>query len=318
MDTHQATRYTQFITPLGGIIALTCFFLPWVERGAPFAPTIDEDGRRTFIMSGVDFFLHDFLALHAFHIEVAFIASVVIISLSLYMVIRRTPWKSRAPILMSAGIGLPHLLTDYFWQVRMSQMPEISNYSTRLGFWGTVVGFVVTVIGVFLIRREDVNGVAEVSVEARQPWSIIHAGGILALVCVSMPWGGIGAPTGRSGFSVVSREPLTMFVFVASMVTVGISFYALAREPHWRLRAPVFVSVGIGLGILLSYCVNSYVQEIQMQNILPRSETTKYYSYSIKFGFWGTAIGYVIAAVGVSLIRAKNTKKQGEVPAESG
>ena len=300
MDTHQATRYTQFIMPLGGIIALTCFFLPWME--------IDAEGRRTFIMSGVDFFRLDFLDLDAFHIAVAFIASAVIISLSLYMVIRRTPWKSRVPILMSAGIGLPHVLTDYFFRVTMSQFPGFSNYSTQLGFWGTVIGFVVTVIGVFLIRRKDANGTAEVSVEARQPWSIIHAGGILALVCVLMPWGGIGAPTGRSGFSVMSRHPLIMFVFVASMVTVGISFYALAREPHWRLRAPVFVSVGIGLGILLSYCVNSYVQEIQMQNSLPRSETTKY--YSIKFGFWGTAIGYVIAAVGMSLIRAKNTKNR--------
>ena len=249
-------------------------------------------------MSGVDFFPLGFLDLHAFPIAVAFIASAVIISLSLYMVIRRTPWKSRVPILMSAGIGLPHVLTDYFYRVTISQFTGVSNFSTQLGFWGTVIGFVVTVIGVFLIRREDVNGVAEVSVEARQPWSIIHAGGILALVCVFMPWGGIGAPTGRSaGFSVISQQPLIMFVFLASMVTVGISFYALARDPHWRLRAPVFVSLGIGLGILLSYCVNSYVQEIQMQNISSRSETTKY--YSIKFGFWGTVIGYVIAAFGM-------------------
>ncbi|MDE0398060.1 MAG: hypothetical protein OXL96_09670 [Candidatus Poribacteria bacterium] len=30
MDTHQATRWTQFITPLGGIVALICFFFPWV------------------------------------------------------------------------------------------------------------------------------------------------------------------------------------------------------------------------------------------------------------------------------------------------
>ena len=308
MGTHQATRYTQFIMPLGGIIALTCFFLPWME--------IDPEDRRAFIMSGVDFFRLDFLDIDTFHIAVAFIASAVIISLSLYMVIRRTPWKSRVPILMSAGIGLPHVLTDYFIRVMIPQFPGVGNYSIQLGFWGTVIGFVVTVIGVFLIRRKAANGAAEVSVEARQPWSIIHAGGILALVCVLMPWGGIGAPTGRSGFSVMSRHPLIMFVFVASMVTVGISFYALAREPHWRLRAPVFVSVGIGLGILLSYCVNSYVQEIQMQNSLPRSETTKY--YSIKFGFWGTVIGYVIAAVGMSLISTKNTEKQVKVPTESG
>ena len=132
MYTHQATRWTQFITPLGGIIALTCFFLPWVE--------IDAEGRRTFIMSGVDFFRLDFLDLDAFHIAVAFIASAVIISLSLYMVIRRTPWKSRVPILMSAGIGLPHVLTDYFYRVTMSQFTGVSNYSTQLSFSGSVIG----------------------------------------------------------------------------------------------------------------------------------------------------------------------------------
>ncbi len=317
MDTHPATRWTQFITPLGGIIALACFFLPWVERGPPFMPTIDEEGRHIFSSSGVDFFLTEFLARNAFLIAVAFIASAVIIGLSLYTVIRRTPWKYRVPILMSAGIGLSHLLTEYLWQVRVSQMPHVSSYSTQLGFWGTVIGFVVTVIGVFLIRKKDVNGAAEVSVEARQPWSIIHAGGMLALVCVFMPWGGISSGIDRSGFSAMSRQPLIMFVFVASMVTVGISFYALARDPHWRLRAPIFVSVGIGLGILLSSCANLYIHEMSMQNILgrPRSTTIE---YPIEYGFWGTVIGYVIAAVGVFLTRRKNRDQQIEVPAESG
>ncbi len=53
-----------------------------------------------------------------------------------------------------------------------------------------------------------------------------------------------------------------------------------------------------------------------MQNILSRSETIKY--YAIKFGFWGTVLVYVIAAVGMSLISTKNRKKQVEIPAESG
>ena len=272
-------------------------------------PTIEKDGSLTYSMSGVDFFLTKFLAQNASLIAVAFIASAVIISLSLYTVIRRTPWKSRVPILISAGIGLSHLLTEYLWHVRVSQLPGVSSYSAQLGFWGTIIGFVVTVIGVFLIRTEAVNGAAEVSVEARQPWSIIHAGGMLALVCVFMPWGGISSVIDSSGFSAMSRQPLIMFVFIASMVTVGISFYALAREPYWRLRAPVFVSVGIGLGILLSYCVNLYIREIALQNILgrPRTATTQ---YPIKFGFWGTVIGYVIAAVGVFLISRKNKNKQ--------
>ncbi|MXV82939.1 hypothetical protein F4Z98_06140 [Candidatus Poribacteria bacterium] len=269
-------------------------------------------------MSGFDYFLLDTLVLHAFPTAVAFITSAVIISLSLYMVIRRTPWKYRVPIRICAGIGLSHLLTEYFRHVRMSQVPGIDNYSTQLGFWGTVIGFVVAVMGVFLIRKKDVNGAAEVSVEARHPWSIIHAGGMLALVCVLMPWGGIDGPTVRSGFSGVYSHPLIMFVFVASMVTVGISFYALARDPYWRLREPVFVSVGIGLGILLSYCVSSYIQENQMRNFLEgtRIEATKY--YSIKFGFWGTGMGYVIAAVGVFLTREKNRDMRVEVPTASG
>ena len=315
MDTHPATRWTQFITPLGGIIALTCFFFPWVERGAPFIPTIEKDGSLTYSMSGVDFFLTKFLAPNASLIAVAFIASAVIISLSLYMVIRRTPWKSRVPILISAGIGLSHLLTEYLWHVRVSQLPGVSSYSAQLGFWGTIIGFVVTGIGVFFIRTETVNGVAEVSVEARQPWSIIHAGGMLALVCVFMPWGGTSSVIDRSGFNAMSRQPLIMFVFIASMVTVGISFYALARDPYWRLKAPVFVSVGIGLGILLSYCANLYIHEIAMQNILgrPRSTTTE---YPIEFGLWGTVIGFIVAAVGMSLTTRKNKNKRVEVTAE--
>ena len=77
----------------------------------------------------------------------------------------------------------------------------------------------------------------------------------------------------------------------------------------------VLVSIGIGLGILLSYYVNFYIQEMNSRGILGKTgtEVTK---RSVKFGFWGTVLGYVVAAVGMFLINTKNTEKQVEVPAE--
>ena len=83
MSTHPANRYTQFITPLGGIIALSCFSLPW-HTEINFSST--RLGFQYLLVPRATF------------IAIVFMASVMIVGVSLYMVIRRTLWKS-APIL---------------------------------------------------------------------------------------------------------------------------------------------------------------------------------------------------------------------------
>ena len=300
MSTHPANRYTQFITPLRGIIALSGFSLPW-HTEINFSST--RLGFQYLLVPRATF------------IAIVFMASVMIVGVSLYMVIRRTLWKSRAPILISSGIGLAMLLAEQLRYTRMTQILDRSIYSIKLGFWGTVAGLVIAVIGILLIRTEAGKGHSKDSVEGKQHWFVVHAGGIIALFCFFMPWEGIATLSGWPGFQLTRREYVVTTAFIASIIIVAGSFYTLATGDLRRLRVVVLVSIGIGLGILLSYYVNFYIQEMNSRGILGKTgtEVTK---RSVKFGFWGTVLGYVVAVVGMFLINTKNTEKQVEVPAE--
>ncbi|RKU11803.1 hypothetical protein C6503_18295 [Candidatus Poribacteria bacterium] len=324
MNTYQANRYTQFITPLGGIIALTCFFFPWIDRGAPFLPTIDKGGRFTFSMSGVNFFLTEFLGRNALLIAVVFIASVVIIGLSLYMIIRRTPWKSRVPILISGDIGLAILFAERLHYARMTRVIGYSStYSIKLGFWGTAAGLAIAVIGILLIKAEEENGHFKGSVEEKQHWFVVHAGGIIAFFCFFMHLheiGTLGTLRGSPGFQLTRMESVQsvlIIIFIVSIIILVGSFYTLASGNLRRLREAVLVSIGVGLGLILAYCVIFYIEEINLQNILGESGTGKYKGF-VKFGLWGTILGFIVAAVGMFLTTRKNRDSQVEVPAESG
>ena len=44
MSTHRAAKYGEFFTLFGGIIALSCFFMPWMETGTPW---MEMDARFT-------------------------------------------------------------------------------------------------------------------------------------------------------------------------------------------------------------------------------------------------------------------------------
>ena len=101
----------------------------------------------------------------------------------------------------------------------------------------------------------------------------------------------------------MNREFVVTIAFIASVIILAGSFYTLASGKLRRLRVTVLVSIGIGLGILLSYCVDFYVG-------------FKATIHSVKFGFWGTVLGYVVAAVGMFLIKRKNTNQQTAALAE--
>ncbi|MDE0014802.1 MAG: hypothetical protein OXU51_01360 [Candidatus Poribacteria bacterium] len=314
MYTHQATRWTQFITPLGGIIALTCFFLPWVTTVSNFR---DGSGYQ-FTQSGFEFSMFD---------PTVFIAGVMIVGVGLYMVIRRTPWKFRVPVLMSSGIGLAILLAEQLELTRMNRILDHRNYAIELGFWGTFVGLIIAALGTFLIRTEMEKARSKDSVEVKQLWFIVLAGGIIALFGIFMPWKGQDFPSHRSietGFSLMNHDPLIIFVCVATVIVLVGSFYTLVSGNLRRLRVAVLVSIGIGLGILFAYSWDFPAPEIYSQKILGKSfpETLR---RSIHFGFYLTVLGYVIAAFGMLcswdwdvLNEEKNRNKQVEVPTESG
>ena len=375
MNAHQANRYTQFITPLGGIIALTCFFFPWLTTNFSNAQSNFQ-----LTQSGFQRFMLNPLGPHTVFSTAVFMASVVIVGVSFYMVIHRTPWKSSVPVLISSGIGLAILFAEQRKYTRISQYLEHSNYAIELGFWGTAAGLAIAAFGILLLRTEKEKARAKDSVEVKRLWFIVHAGGIIALLGVFMPWelfsltgpsgfslmnpesfirfvfiasvivlllrtkigkarakdsvevkrfwfivhaGGIIALLGifmpwddlsslthYSGFSLMNRRPLIRFAFVASVIVLVGSFYMLASGNLRRLRVVVLVSIGIGLGILLAYYVDFYAQ-----NILRKSDAERP-GYFMGFGFCGTILGYVIAAVGMFLISIKNKNEQVAVTVE--
>ena len=315
MHTYQVNRYTQFITPLGGIIALTCFCLPWVTTVNNYG--YGDGSSFQFTQSGFGFSMFN---------PTVFIASVMIVGVGLYMVIRRTPWKSRVPVLMSSGIGLAILLTEQLEHTRMNRIFDHTNYAIELGFWGTFAGLIIAALGTFLIRTEMEKTHSKDSVEVKRLWFIVLAGGIIALFGIFMPWKGFGSIPGHSlmktGFRLMNQDPLIIFVFVAGVIVLVGSVYTLVSGNLRRLRVAVLVSIGIGLGILFAYSWDISALEIYSQKILgkPFPETLR---RSIHFGFYLTSLGYVIAAFGVLCSwdvfdQEENKDEQVEVPTESG
>ena len=283
MSTHQSTKYGEF-TLFGGIIALSCFFMPWTGISPAY---------RHFVTL-------PFTSISSL-IAIAFIASVVIISISYYTLNRQTPWKSRIPILISSGIGLGILLNlkfIYIIQIDQTGINFSGFWSTPFngpGFWGAVSGFAIAAVGALLIRAEEAKEQSKVSVKERQLGSIVLAGGIVALLCFFMPWEGIGNLSTWSGFKLVSMQPSLAIVFAASIIIIVGSVYTLIRET-WKLRVPVLVSIGIGAGILFVYYILFYFNQIFHANISGEKEIIR---RSIKFGSCGTVLGYIIAAFGM-------------------
>ena len=203
----------------------------------------------------------------------------------------------------------------------MTQMTEVikhsSTYAIKFGFWGTAAGLVIAVIGILFVRGEKESGDSKGSVAEKQRWFVVHAGGIIALFCFFMPWERIGTLRGMPGFRLMTREPIIIIAFIASIITLIGSFYTLASENLRRLREMVLVSIGIGLGLILTYCVTFYIQEIRLQALL-RESNTEIPTPSVRFGLWGTMLGYIVAAVGMFLTTKKHRDTQVEIPAESG
>ena len=293
MNTYQANRYTQFITPFGGIIAVTCFFLPWTELV-----------RTTMTISGFTWSKSSPL------IGVALIANLAIVGLSFYMIIRNTSWRSKVLIFVISGIGIAVLLQVSLRLKKLAQMIEITD---KFGLWGTIIGFAIAAVGVFLTRAEEVEERSEMFVDERYAWFIAHATGIGALACFFIPWEGIGSVSAVSGFDIAKWNPLITTALIASIAIVVVNLYMLNRGTLWKSKVPVLVSSGIGFGVIFCY----YIDYFNALNML-RKTGTEIGTDTLRFGLWGTLIGFIVTAVGMLLIRAKNTEKQVEVPAESG
>ena len=131
---------SRFITPAGGVIALFSFFMPWVKVSC-MGTTHKISGFDLTKVEGQDLII------------VVLIAAVATTGISVYMLIERTPWKSKLPVFISSGIGICCLWISLFKDGR----PSVGGLegSLQFGAFGTIIGFILSIIGVWATSKPD-------------------------------------------------------------------------------------------------------------------------------------------------------------------
>ena len=76
----------------------------------------------------------------------------------------------------------------------------------------------------------------------------------------------------------------------------------LKRGTLWKSKAPVLASSGIGLGVIFSY----YIDYFNALNTVKKTGT-EIGADPLRFGLWGAIIGFIVAAVGMLLIKGEDT-----------
>ncbi len=298
MSNWREARYTRFIVPVGGIIALACFFLPWMGIGT----------KNNLHLIRFGFVLSDPL------IKIAFIASIALIGLSLLMITRRRPGIFKIPILICSGIGLSVLSAECLRYVNFGEISKefdfASGFALHLGkfrFWGTTVGFVVAVIGMLVIRTGEKNEQSKTSIQENQTWPITITGGIIALISFFLPWEGIGAGIFWSGFGIAKWNPLITISLISCVSLVGVSIYALKQGTLWKYSVSILVSIGIGLGSIISH----YIYYFNLFEFINK-HGSEIEPNTLEYGLWGTVIGLIVSAIGMLLIKIQSYYKQKE------
>lgn len=153
---------------VGGGIAFLCFFLPWMKLDMSamgmneMLPGLDA----TLNISGYRFALGDLN-----FITLAFIASITILGVCIYMLNQKTPWKSRTIVLISSGIGVLGILFTLIsvlqglsdgmrvvkgvWESTGHDVDPSKFFKLQIGGFGAVVGFVIAFIGGWNIPKTD-------------------------------------------------------------------------------------------------------------------------------------------------------------------
>lgn len=186
-------RHLLFIPLSGGILALLCFFFPWVKidissLGSVFTKSggsTDNLSDNLTKMFGPAFTkAGDFVKFSGFSFGIerrlstlAFIAALAIIGICLYMLVKKTPWEARFLVFVSSGVGLLCLLftlslltqeftggilVELFRQTgiletqRMDLRMDLQALiSPQFGGFGAAIGFIVAIIGAWSLPKSD-------------------------------------------------------------------------------------------------------------------------------------------------------------------
>ena len=165
-------KQNSLILPIvGGGVAFLCFFFPWIAFDmssldldlviSQLEGSITIAGFRMAISGGNLF------------TSIAFLATLTILGVCIYMLNQKTPWKARSPVLISSGIGLlfmvftliqffpganpdlrmvSDMLKSTYFKIDMSKL-----ISPQFGGFGVAIGFIVALIGAWNIPKSDTS-----------------------------------------------------------------------------------------------------------------------------------------------------------------
>jgi len=133
-----------FITPAGAILALLCFFLPWVKFSCAGS---------TQIVSGMK------LAQDEGLLWLVFIAALVILGVYFYMRSKNTVWKSKRYTLIGCGVAVLVIVYEFidfltgvdteFGRIKPSDV----GFTLQFGFFGTLLGFILAAVGAYMLPK---------------------------------------------------------------------------------------------------------------------------------------------------------------------
>ncbi|MCY4401660.1 MAG: hypothetical protein OXD54_03710 [Candidatus Poribacteria bacterium] len=153
-------RQNPLILPLvGSVIAFLCFFFPWLKVD------MSSLGQETISISGFTYAIGnmDIITL------AAFIASVAVIGISIYMMKQDTPKQEKKIVLICSSIGvlcilltfiriaLTPLLAEHTGFFAGSDMKLDEIFSIHIGIFGAVTGFILAFIGAWHIPKVNTS-----------------------------------------------------------------------------------------------------------------------------------------------------------------
>lgn len=188
-------QYARFITLIGGILAFFCFALPWesnysgiyLANGEELFITIAFIGSLTIfatgsyllnrrprdnssrislailmICLGLLFSTGTFIQLlerGINFITISFIASLVIIGTTIYMLNQQTPWTSFSTlwVLISSCVGLICLFVLFFGRSLDIEINDIEIKKIRYGAFLTATGYILALVGLLCFPETKRN-----------------------------------------------------------------------------------------------------------------------------------------------------------------
>ena len=163
-------KQNSLVIPLvGGGFSLLCFFMPWVKFDSSSLGLSDSAAKGVWALTFSGFSL----ATGGNFITLAFIATLAIIGISIYMLNQKTPWKARILVLISSGVGflcLLFILPQYTlaFNPAMRAALDIGGttgvemqakleklISLQFGGFGAAIGFIVALIGAWSLPKSD-------------------------------------------------------------------------------------------------------------------------------------------------------------------